>query len=42
MRTLTEADLRASLQTDGMKEYSVPPDVFVTPAAKEYLAVRGI
>ncbi len=42
MRTLTEADLRASLQTDGIKEYSVPPDVFVTPAAKEYLAARGI
>jgi ethanolamine utilization cobalamin adenosyltransferase len=42
MRTLTEADLRASLQTDGIKEYSVPPDVFVTPAAKEYLRVRGI
>lgn len=42
MRILTEADLRASFQTDGIKEYSVPPDVFVTPAAKEYLDARGI
>ncbi|MCR5485415.1 MAG: hypothetical protein K6F09_07455 [Clostridiales bacterium] len=42
MRILTEADLRASFQTDGLKEYTVPPDVFVTPSAREYLAVRGI
>ncbi len=42
MRILTEADLRASLQFDAVKEYTVPPDVFVTPAAREFLAVRGI
>ena len=42
MRTLTEADLRASLVGGGIKEYSVPPDVFVTPLAREYLAARGI
>ena len=42
MRILTEADLRSSLSLEGLKVYTVPPDVFVTPAAREYLAVRGI
>ena len=42
MRILTEADLRSSLSLEGIKIYTVPPDVFVTPAAREYLAVRGI
>ena len=42
MRILTEADLRSSLSLEGIKIYTVPPDVFITPAAREYLAVRGI
>ena len=42
MRILTEADLRSSLSLEGIKIYTVPPDVFVTEAAREYLAVRGI
>ncbi len=42
MRILTEEDLRSSLSLDGIKNYTVPPDVFVTPAARDYLAARGV
>ncbi len=42
MRILTEEDLRSSFSVDGIKKYTVPPDVFVTPAARDYLAARGI
>lgn len=42
MRILTEEDLRSSLISDGIKNYTVPPDVFVTPAARDYLAARGV
>ena len=42
MRILTEADLRSSLSLEDIKIYTVPPDVFITEAAREYLAVRGI
>lgn len=42
MKILTETMLRAATLAQGITEYRVEPDVFVTPLAKEYLRDRGI
>ena len=42
MKVLTETDLRKAKVQAGEGEYSVAEDVFVTPAALEYLKDRGI
>lgn len=42
MKVLTEADLRTKQISDQKKEYHIPSNVFVTPAAKEYLRDRKI
>ena len=42
MDILTEFELRAMRLKDGTMQYSVTPDTFVTPGAKEYLRDRGI
>ncbi|MCL2508370.1 MAG: hypothetical protein FWF05_04260 [Oscillospiraceae bacterium] len=39
---MTEADLRAFILKDSVSEFTVPPDVFVTPAAREFLSARGV
>ncbi|MDD2955747.1 MAG: hypothetical protein PHD67_05460 [Oscillospiraceae bacterium] len=42
MKILTEANLRAALLPKGTASYTVTPDTFVTPLAREFLRERGI
>lgn len=41
-RVITQADLRSLMLPGSCTEYRPPPGAFITPAAREYLASRGI
>lgn len=41
-RVITQAELRSLMLPGTCKEYTPPPGVLVTPAAREYLVSRGI
>ncbi|MDR1428675.1 MAG: hypothetical protein LBI85_00160 [Spirochaetaceae bacterium] len=42
MKTITQADLRSLLLPDGCRKYTPPEGAYVTPEARDYLALRGI